>query len=125
MLARFCLPTAHPKYSYLPIPISVSSYSHIRTRNLTLKSKAGTNLVAGLVEFLGIEGTANAEGEALVDLNVVCEGEDAAVVDLGLGKRHGVDLVLAGNLQADSTRALGVIQRLDTSLGARVRFTLW
>jgi len=41
-------------------------------------------LVAGLVELLCIEGGADAEGEASVDLGVVGEGGDAAIVDLGL-----------------------------------------
>jgi hypothetical protein len=40
--------------------------------------------VAGLVELLGVEGDADAEGEALVDLGVVGEREEATVVDLGL-----------------------------------------
>ena len=53
-------------------------------RRLTLKGEAGSNLVASLVELLGIEGPTNAKGKALVDLYVVGEGEDAAVVDLGL-----------------------------------------
>lgn len=56
---------------------------HGRTR-LTLEREAGADLVAGLVELLGVEGDADAEGEALIDLGVVREGEEAAVVDLGL-----------------------------------------
>ena len=40
--------------------------------------------MAGLVELLGVEGDANAEGEALVDLGVVGQGEETAVIDLGL-----------------------------------------
>lgn len=40
--------------------------------------------MASLVELLGIERSANAEGEALVDLGVVCKGENTAVADLGL-----------------------------------------
>lgn len=55
-----------------------------RARNLTLKGEGCTNLVAGLVELLGIERSTNAKGEALVDLGVVCEGENTAVADLGL-----------------------------------------
>lgn len=41
--------------------------------------------MAGLVELLGIERSTNAEGKALVDLGVVCEGEDTTVADFGLG----------------------------------------
>jgi hypothetical protein len=52
--------------------------------HLSLEGEAGANFVASLVELLGIEGSTNAEGEALVDLGVVCEGEDATVVYLGL-----------------------------------------
>ena len=40
--------------------------------------------MASLVELLCVKGSTNAEGEALVDLGVVGEGEDATVVDLGL-----------------------------------------
>jgi hypothetical protein len=55
-------------------------------RYLTLEGEAGAELVARLVKFLRIEGAANAEGQAAVDLGVVGEGGDAAVVDLGLFK---------------------------------------
>lgn len=41
-------------------------------------------LVAGLVKLLGVEGGTDTEGEALVDLGVVGERSNAAVVDLGL-----------------------------------------
>jgi hypothetical protein len=51
---------------------------------LTLEGKAGTDLVAGFVQFLGVEGDANAESEALVDLGVVGEREEATGVELGL-----------------------------------------
>lgn len=51
---------------------------------LTLEGEAGAELVAGLVELLGIERATNAEGQTRVDLGVVGEGRDAEVVDLGL-----------------------------------------
>jgi hypothetical protein len=80
-------------YKYLPFAppslftnhIYLISYPHhITTQNLSFEGERSANLVASLVELLGIEGSANAEGETLVDLGVVCEGEDTAVVDLGL-----------------------------------------
>ena len=40
--------------------------------------------MAGLVELLRVERGTNAKGEALVDLGVVGNGGDTAVVDLGL-----------------------------------------
>ena len=52
--------------------------------HLTLEGEAGADLVAGLVELLGVEGDTDADGEALVDLGVVGEREETAVVDLGL-----------------------------------------
>lgn len=52
--------------------------------SLTLKGEAGAELVAGLVQLLGIERAANAKGQAAVDLGVVGEGSNAEVVDLGL-----------------------------------------
>ena len=52
--------------------------------NLTLEGEAGADLVAGLVKLLGVERDADAESEALVDLGVVGEREETAVVDLGL-----------------------------------------
>jgi hypothetical protein len=80
-------------YKYLPFgPQSmfanhiylISHPHHITTQNLSFEGEGSADLVASLVELLGIEGSANAEGETLVDLGVVCEGEDTAVVDLGL-----------------------------------------
>jgi hypothetical protein len=40
--------------------------------------------VAGLVQLLGIERSANTERQTRVDLGVVGEGRNAGVVDLGL-----------------------------------------
>lgn len=57
-----------------------------KVRHLTLKGEAGAELVARLVQLLGIERAANAEGQAAVDLGVVGEGCNAEVVDLGLPK---------------------------------------
>ena len=51
---------------------------------LTLKGEACAELVAGLVELLGIERAANTKGQPRVDLGVVGEGCNAEVVDLGL-----------------------------------------
>lgn len=53
-------------------------------RRLTLKGEAGAELVAGLVQLLGIERATNTEGQTAVDLGVVGEGSNAEVVDLGL-----------------------------------------
>lgn len=74
--------------------------------------------MAGLIELLGIERTANTESQAAVDLGVVGEGSNAEVVDLGLqfvsltiihspekytylGERSRVKLVLGCELEAD------------------------
>jgi hypothetical protein len=40
--------------------------------------------VGGLVELLGIKRSTNAEGDALAEEDVVADGGDTAVVDLGL-----------------------------------------
>lgn len=55
-----------------------------RVDRLTLEDEAGTNLVAGFVELLGVKGGTDAQGHARVDLGVVGEGEDTGVVDLSL-----------------------------------------
>jgi hypothetical protein len=86
---------------------------------LTLEGEAGTELVAGLVELLGIERATNAEGQARVDLGVVGKGCNAEVVNLGLdnssvlnssncvqysaylGERERVELVLGRELKTD------------------------
>ena len=65
--------------------------------NLSLEGEGGTDLVCGLVEILGVERGAETEGHAGAELDVVCEGGDAAVVDLGLWGargRRGVVLVI-------------------------------
>jgi hypothetical protein len=61
----------------------VTSFYVLHNR-LTLKGEAGAELVAGLVQLLGIKGAANAKGQTAVHLGVVCEGCNAEVVDLGL-----------------------------------------
>lgn len=52
------------------------------------KSKANnkkpTNLVRRLVQFLGVKGSAETEGEAGAKEDIVRQGSDTAVVDLGL-----------------------------------------
>jgi hypothetical protein len=64
---------------------TISSTAHASpTVRLTLKDEAGANLVAGLVQLLGIKGAANAKGQAAVDLGVVGEGRNTGVVELGL-----------------------------------------
>jgi len=45
-----------------------------------------TDLVAALVDLLAVERETNTKGEARVDLCVVGEGDDTAVVNLGLYK---------------------------------------
>ena len=51
---------------------------------LRLKGEAGANLVGGLVELLGINGGAEAEGDALTEEDVVSEGNGTTVVELDL-----------------------------------------
>ena len=108
-----------------------------RLLNLTLEGKAGAELVAGLVELLGIERAANAEGQTAVDLGVVGEGGNAEVVDLGLrmvswvwvliareithlGEGSRVKLVLGSELKTDVGAGLGVPGGLGTGLDSRV-----
>jgi hypothetical protein len=67
-------------YGHVP-----ATYLHkLEGLHLTLKGEAGAELVAGLVQLLGIKRAANAKGDAAVDLGVVREGCNADVVDLGL-----------------------------------------
>lgn len=43
-----------------------------------------------LVKLLRIQRSTNTEGKALVDLGVVSEGEDTAIVDLGLSDNQSM-----------------------------------
>ena len=54
---------------------------------LTFKDKASTNLVAGFIQFLGVEGETHTKGESRVDLGIVGYGSDTLVVNLGLHSR--------------------------------------
>ena len=65
---------------------------YIHIIRLTLEGEASAELVAGLVELLGIERAANAEGQTAVDLGVVGEGSNTEVVDLGLRTVSCADL---------------------------------
>jgi hypothetical protein len=60
----------------------------LTTRRLTLKGEGSTDLVASLVELGGVEGEAEAEGGAGVELSAVGKGGDTAVVDLDLLQFH-------------------------------------
>lgn len=51
---------------------------------LTFKSEADTNLVGGLVELLGIERSTKAQGDAGAEEDIVGNGSNTTVVDLGL-----------------------------------------
>jgi hypothetical protein len=52
--------------------------------HLTLEGERGADLVTGLVELGGVEGKAEAEGGASVELGAVGKGGNTAVVDLDL-----------------------------------------
>lgn len=83
---------------------------------LRLEDEAGANLVGGLVELLGVDGGAEAEGDALTEEDVVANGDDTAVVELDLeGERENVskrELVRAGD-------ASGVRRRLERRVKER------
>jgi hypothetical protein len=83
---------------------------------LTFESETGTDLVAGLVEFLGIERSTDTESESGVDLGVVSDGNYTTIVDLELGKGGWINSVLGGNLDTNGRLALGVVSSLDTGL---------
>ena len=58
--------------------------SNDKSERLRLEGEAGADLVGSLVKLLGIERSTNAEGDALTEVDVVGEGSDTTVVDLGL-----------------------------------------
>lgn len=51
---------------------------------LCVEGEGSTNLVVGLVELLGIEGSSNAEVDTRAEENVVGNSGNTTVVDLGL-----------------------------------------
>ena len=56
---------------------------------LRLEGEAGANFVGGLIELLGVDRGAEAEGDTLAEEDVVGEGNDAAVIKLDLQReRH-------------------------------------
>lgn len=52
--------------------------------HLSLEGEAGANLVGGLVQVLGIEGSTQAESDTGAEENVVGQSGNTTVVDLGL-----------------------------------------
>jgi hypothetical protein len=74
--------------------------------------------VRGLVQSLGVNGGTETEGDTGAEELAVRQSSDTLVVDLGLDEGVGVELVLAGNLESDTTSvsALGVPGSLSTSL---------
>ena len=55
-----------------------------KEKNLALESEVHADLVRRLVELLGVERCANAEGDARSDSEVVGKSGHTPVVDLGL-----------------------------------------
>ena len=53
-------------------------------KSFKLRVTGCTYLVGSLVELLGVERTTEAEGDTLTEEDVVGEGSNTAVVDLGL-----------------------------------------
>jgi hypothetical protein len=52
--------------------------------HLSLEGEAGTDLVGGLVQVLGVEGSTETEGDARAEQDVVGQGGNTTVVDLSL-----------------------------------------
>ena len=52
--------------------------------HLSLEGEAGANLVGGLVQVLGIEGSTQAESDTGAEQDVVGQSGNTTVVDLGL-----------------------------------------
>jgi hypothetical protein len=86
------------------------AYRKLKNR-LSLESKASTNLVASLIQLLGVKGSTNTKGEARVDLCVVCNGDDTSIVNFELDQNvsffHVVDLNVG--LQQTLAKAVGSI----------------
>lgn len=76
--------------------------------------------MGSLVKLLGVEGTTETQGDTLAEEDVVGNGGDTTVVDLGLGEGDGVDAVLGGNLETDGVAGLGVPGSLSTGLDLAV-----
>lgn len=57
---------------------------------LGLKGEAGANLVGSLVQVLGIKGSTEAESDTRAEEDVVSQGGNTAVVDLGLYERISI-----------------------------------
>jgi hypothetical protein len=67
------------------MPLLQFDYQYIfALSTLTLEGERGSDLVAGLVELVGVEGQTKADGGASVELGAVSKGSNTAVVDLGL-----------------------------------------
>lgn len=76
--------------------------------------------MGSLVKLLGIERTTETQGDTLAEEDVVGNGSDTTVVDLGLGEGDGVDAVLGGDLETDGVAGLGVPGSLSTGLDLAV-----
>jgi hypothetical protein len=59
-------------------------HSSSRSLCLSLESERSTDLVGGLAEVLGVEGSTETESGTSSELDVVCKSCDTAVVDLRL-----------------------------------------
>lgn len=76
--------------------------------------------MGSLVKLLGIERTTETQGDTLAEEDVVGDGSDTTVVDLGLGEGDGVNAVLGGDLETDGVAGLGVPGSLSTGLDLAV-----
>lgn len=89
---------------------------HRTDARLTLEGKAGADLVSGLVELVGVERKTEAKGGAGVELGVVGEGSDTAVVDLGL--RSAPLLISTLDNQVIGKNATGSVRTLAKDRGS-------
>lgn len=82
MFSEWQRPKKLPRVLHTSLQIFVTAMAHLCS--LRLEDEVGADLVRGLVELLGIERGTEAKSEARVDLGVVRDSGDTAVVDLAL-----------------------------------------
>lgn len=79
---------------------------------LTLELKVSADLVAGLIELVEVERKAETERGTRIELGIVGERRNTAIVDLALGEAKRIELVLGCKLQAAGLAGVDIVADL-------------
>ena len=95
---------------------------HAPTHLLPLKSQTGTDLVARFIQLISIETQSQPNRGASIEFGTIRQGRNTAIIELDLGERERIELILRRHLQPTRFSRLHIIPSLDADFHGRVDF---